>query len=614
MATPQAITALNLPSSEEREVFKDVFPDIFEQTAKALVCDGVDLEGTAIVSLQYVTSRSSTDPKVAFGKSVERTVAKGDRIIAIASAASDLPPSGKAFCSASYDLPPINADMVIEILRQTHSATGQLSDAFVRKCLPSNENLQRLTMPLLQGAFHEESTIKVALRLTALSNFADVQVRSDTLCIEDMYLPASVKADMEQLVDDLAQWRDGGLDWSEVTSSILVYGPPGTGKTLLAKSLAGTADIPLIMASYGDCQRAGHQGDFLRVLAEKVEKAVSTAPSIFFLDELDSFFSRAQSSRSSGYVVAIVNALLEHLTLLNETPGLIVVGATNFVANVDPAILRPGRFDLHIALAVPDKAGIQRLFELELGTAARHLDLQCAVDRMIGQSGAQVAALLRDARGKARRAKASINDTHLTAALDRIVPEVDPADLYRVAIHEAGHAVVAHALSCPLPEIVRVTPRGGEYVSRKPFAATKQTVDNQIIAVLAGRAAEACIIGNVSDGAANDLEQATELAYRARYSWGLYGNNLLALSDQKMTTLDPFSPLGSVVNTDLKNHYARSKEIAQVHADSIKFIADALLEKREIDGAAMSKLLELPGDKVAGTALKCRPNDAISCA
>ena len=409
-----------------------------------------------------------------------------------------------------------------------------------------------------------------------------------------MYLPPSTAEDMKQLVDDLAQWRCGDLDWSEVTSSVLLYGPPGTGKTLLAQSLAGSTDIPLVATSYGDCQRAGHQGDFLRVLSEKVEQAVASAPCVFFLDELDSFSSRTKSNRNSGYVVAIVNSLLEHLTRLNETPGIIVVGATNHPGNVDPAVLRPGRFDLHIALDAPDKAGIKRMLEIELGNESSNFALAPMLDRLLGQSGAQIAAVVRDARGKARRAQSDLCDKHLVAALDRVVAAVDPVDLYRIAVHEAGHAVVAHALGLPLPEIVRVTPQGGEYVSRKPFASTKRAIDDQIVATMAGRAAEACIIGSVSDGAASDLVQATELAFRARYHWGLYANNLLSLSTQKMLDLDPLSPLGSIVNADLKSRYTQAKDIVVKHSSTIRRVADALLEHREMNGSEISKLLKAP--------------------
>lgn len=589
LGAPQAVSLVCMSTSGERELFCDRFPDILEHTALALGTDGAGLQGISIVP--FLPDSPSGRIKKEFAAKIDWLIAEGRHMIVISPSLNDLSVSAKALCGTPDYLPQITGDMVIEILRFTHSATEKLSEALVRRCLPADADLQKMPLPLLQGAFAESTTIKVAHRIKILSQAFCGQARSDVPTIDTMYLPPSAADDMKQLVDDLALWRRGDLDWSEVTSSVLLYGPQGTGKTLLAQSLAGSADIPLVATSYGDCQRAGHQGDFLRVLSEKVEQAVASAPCVFFLDELDSFSSRTKSNRNSGYVVAIVNSLLEHLTRLNETPGIIVVGATNHPGNVDPAVLRPGRFDLRIPLDAPDKAGIKRMLEVELGNESRNLDLASILDRLLGQSGAQIAAVVRDARGKARRAQSNLCDKHLVAALDRVVAAADPVDLYRIAVHEAGHAVVAHALSLPLPEIVRVTPQGGEYVSRKPFASTKRAIDDQIVATLAGRAAEACIIGSVSDGAASDLVQATELAFRARYHWGLYANNLLSLSTQKMLDLDPLSPLGSIVNADLKSRYTRAKDIAETNASTIRRVADALLEHREMNGASLSKLL-----------------------
>lgn len=592
LGTAQSVSFLCMPTSGEREPFCDRFPDILEHTALALSTDGAGLQGVAIVP--FFADSPTVRIKNEFTAKIDRLIAEGRHMIVISPSPNDLSVSARALCGTPDYLPQITGDMVIEILRFTHSVTEQLSEVFVRGCLPADADLQQMPLPLLQAAFAEPTTIKVAQRMELLSQSFCSQARSDVATIDSMYLPTSAADDMKQMLDDLALWRRGELDWSDVTSSVLLFGPPGTGKTLLAQSLAGSADVPLVATSYGDCQRAGHQGDFLRVLSEKVEQAVASAPCIFFLDELDSFSNRKQSNHRSGYVAAIVNTLLEHLSRLNNTDGIVVVGATNYPENVDAAVLRPGRFDLHIALNAPDKAGIKRLLEIELGDETPNFDLAPMLDRLLGQSGAQIAAVVRDARGKARRARTELCDKHLIAALDRVVAAADPVDLYRIAVHEAGHAVVAHALGLPLPEIVRVTPQGGEYVGRKPFAATKRAIDDQIVVTLAGRAAEACIIGSVSDGAASDLVQATELAFRARYHWGLYANNLLSLSTQKMLDLDPLSPLGSIVNADLKSRYTRAKDVAETHASTIRRVADALLEHREMDGASLSKLLFTP--------------------
>lgn len=591
LVSPQAVTLLSIPDDEERDAFFDMFRDILEQTAKVLNETGIDLDGIAIAALPNVQAASSSRGRSEFNGKIDRLIAEGKSMIVLARNRDDLPTSGKALCTSTVALPPITGETVIEILRQTHSVTEQISDAAIRDRLPRDAALQDLPMPLVKSAFVEPTTLMVADRLLALSRCLEARTDASVPTLDAIYLPPQAQQDMQHLLSDLTQWQAGALDWSEVTSSILLYGPPGNGKTLLAQALAGSAGIPLIATSYGLCQKAGHQGDFLRTLSESVEKAIDLTPCVFFIDELDSFSKRSLSHQNSGYVAGIVNALLEHLTRLNNTAGVIVLGATNLPENVDPAVIRPGRFDRHTALENPDRAGIKGIFEIELGKRAQDLDLGPASDRLLGMSGAQVAAVVRDARGKARHHNETLCDKHLSAALDKVAPEGHAKDLYRIAIHEAGHAVVAHMLGLPLPALVRVTARGGAYLGKMPFVATKQIVGNQIAVTLAGRSAEAVLLGSVSNGAESDLTQATELAFRARYSWGLHASNLVSLSDVKLSQLDPLAPLGSVVNADLKGHYLRAKEIVQDNANLVKRVAEALLDHREMDGEALAEVL-----------------------
>ncbi|WP_050763182.1 AAA family ATPase [Roseobacter sp. GAI101] len=591
LVSPQAVTLLSIPDDEERQVFFDMFPDILEQTAKALDDFGINVHGIAVAELPNVQAASSNRGRKDFNDKVDRLIAEGNNVIVCARTRDDLPPSGKLLWMRTATLPPMTGDMVIEILRQTHSITGQVSEAAIRDRLPDDLALQALHMPLLKSAFTEQTTLMVAARLYALTRRLDTGKVARGPTLDAIYLPPQAQQEMQHLLGDLAQWRTGHLPWSEVTSSVLLYGPPGTGKTLLAQALAGSAGIPLIATSYGICQKAGHQGDFLRTLSESVEKTIASAPCVFFVDELDSFSKRSVSHRNSGYVAAIVNALLEHITTLNNTAGVIVLGATNLPENVDPAIIRPGRFDRHTALENPDRAGIKRIFEIELGASAQDLDLAPAADRLLGMSGAQVAAVVRDARGQARHSNTTLGNHHLKAAVDHVAPEGRQEDLHRIAIHEAGHAVVAHSLDLPLPDMVRITARGGAYHGKMPFAATKKTVCDQIAVTLGGRAAEAVLLGSVSNGAEADLEQATELAFKARYSWGLYANNLLSVGSVKLAQLDPLDPLGSVVNSDIKGHYLRAKEIVEGNAKLVERVAEALLEQREIDGDALAEVL-----------------------
>ena len=591
LGSPQTVTLLMISDDAERYLFGDDFPDIFEQIALALKPYDIDLSDIATATLPNVLASSTSRARDEFRVKVERSLAAGKSVVAIAAQRADLPDSAKMVCRTVYPLPPITGDTIIEILRQTHSVTGQVSDAEICARLPDDVQLQGLPMPLLKGAFFALTTLQVADRLNNLSGniIERPAVRVPTL--DAVYLPPETRNDMRNLTDDLEAWRTGKIAWSEITSSVLLYGPPGTGKTLLAQALAGSACVPLITTSYGECQSKGHQGDFLRKLSERVEQAIEGAPCVFFIDELDSFSARSGNDRNARYMTGIVNALLEHLTHLNETPGVIVLGATNFRDNVDPAVRRPGRFDRHVALDTPDRAGIARIMDIELGSRAGSINSAFAVDRLLGVSGAQVAAVVRDARGRARRDRKQLSEVHLSDALDRIVPVGQTEDLYRIAVHEAGHAVVGHVLGMPLPSIVRVTPQGGAYVGKPPFAVTKRSVGDWITVTLAGRAAEACVLGCVSSGSESDLRQATEMAFRARYSWGLHGNNLVSLNEMKLAQLDPLAPLGSIVNADLKSHYLKAKEIVEANLRRIDLVAEVLLEQREMCGDKLAEVL-----------------------
>ncbi|WP_298856965.1 AAA family ATPase [uncultured Sulfitobacter sp.] len=569
----RAITLLTLPDDQERAVFSDKFPDILEKVANALRCHNIHWDGIAIAALPDVQTSSSTRTRAEFKAKIDSMIAKGESIIVVATHLDDLPVSAKVLCNSVITLPMLTGEMLIKLLRQTHSVTGQVSEREIRDRMPDDAALQRLPMPLLKSSFCAATTFKVADCLSRLSRRVGPAPAAQGPTLDGIYLPPKVDGDMEHLVKDLTLWREGNLDWSDVTSSFLLIGPPGTGKTLLAKALAGSAEIPLIETSYAMCQKAGHQGDFLRTLSEKVEDAIRKAPCVFFCDELDSFSKRSISSRNSGYVVAIVNALLEHLTRLNDTPGIVVLGATNFPENVDPAVIRPGRFDRHLPLDNPSRAGIFRIFKIALGERANNLNIANAADRMVGTSGAQIAAVVRDAQGIARHENADLCNAHFEAALDKVAPKGQSEELYRVAIHEAGHAVIAHVLGLPLPAMVRVTARGGAYVGKLPFASTKQIICDQIAVTLGGRAAEAVILGSVSDGAESDLAQATELAFWARHTCGLYPSNLVSLSTAKLSQLDPLAPLGSVINADLKSHYLVAKGIAESNAKLITHVA-----------------------------------------
>lgn len=154
-------------------------------------------------------------------------------------------------------------------------------------------------------------------------------------------------------------------------------GPLGNGKTMFAAALAGSAEAHIVATSYADCQKAGHLGDYLRAMSEYVDEAIARAPSVFFIDELDSYARRTGGiERGDRYMSSVVNDLLEQLTRLNDCPGVLIVAATNFPGQVDPAITRAGRFDLHLEVGPPDRAGIDSILRAHLGDRLGTVDLR----------------------------------------------------------------------------------------------------------------------------------------------------------------------------------------------------------------------------------------------
>ncbi|MEP0961037.1 MAG: AAA family ATPase [Roseobacter sp.] len=371
---------------------------------------------------------------------------------------------------------------------------------------------------------------------------------------------------------------------------MLFHGPPGNGKTLLATALAGSLGIPLIATSYSDCQRHGHQGDMLKALSGKVEDAINAVPCVFFLDELDGFTHRNRKGRNSDYIVGVVNGLLEHLTHLNDTPGVIVLGATNFPDMIDPAVVRPGRFDLKIEISTPDRASVLQILRHVLGPDAKAMQLDPVADQILGSSGAQITALLREARGLARSELCPLNQSHLEAVASPISPALDTGILWRICVHEAGHLVVAHSLGLPPAQRAMITNSGGFVDIPSPMLESAQSAKDRIAALLGGRAAEQVILGEVLNGAGlgdhSDLELATKLARQMQLKWGL--------GDQLSYTPDPASKTIAIANVEkvLKAAEQRAVDVIKTDKKHTLHVAQTLLQHRDLSKGILKSLLE----------------------
>ncbi|WP_157764581.1 AAA family ATPase [Rhodobacter sp. CZR27] len=491
-------------------------------------------------------------------------------------------------------LPRLSAGLLLEVLSRTHPEDF---DAEALRFLET-EALARLAPIAIRAAFMAPTAAAVVERLAGMAN----PVTAPSLTLADVRGQPEPVRILTRMVADLGRWREGGLAWNEVSASALFYGPPGTGKSMAAEATAGSAGVPFIATSYSACQKMGHQGDMLAELHARVDEAIAGAPSVFFIDELDSFLTRSDDGNSARYQRGVVNGLLEELSRLARAEGVLVLGATNHPGDVDPAVIRSGRFDLKLAMALPDVAGLEDL----LTTGLARLDPRPRIEagaiaalarRLLGCSGADVAALLRDAASRARAAGRLLTASDLTAAAERLAPPLDAEIDRRVALHEVGHLLVGHLVGRPAPSLVRLTAQGGFVAGARTALQTLDTAEEDLAMLMGGRAAEVLVYGAPSSGAGegrdSDLASATRLALKLEVSWRLTnGDGGLSWQDAERGDLLGTDPgLRARIEARLCAAYATALDLLGRHLPQLHRIAAVLLRERDLDADRITALL-----------------------
>ncbi|MYZ20848.1 ATP-dependent zinc metalloprotease FtsH [Ligilactobacillus salivarius] len=421
------------------------------------------------------------------------------------------------------------------------------------------------------------------------------------------------KQELVEVVEFLRDPRKFLALGARIPSGVLLEGPPGTGKTLLAKAVAGEAGVPFFSISGSDFVEM-----FVGVGASRVrdlfENAKKNAPSIIFIDEIDAVGRRRGAGMGGGHDEReqTLNQMLVEMDGFEGDEGVIVMAATNRSDVLDPALLRPGRFDRKILVGRPDVKGREAILKVHAKNKplAKDVDLKMIAKQTPGFVGADLENLLNEAALQAaRRDKKEIDASDIDEAEDRVI--AGPAKRDRViskheretvAYHEAGHTIVGLVLNeARVVHKVTIVPRGraGGYAIMLPkedqMLMSKKNLKEQIAGLMGGRAAEEIIFGQQSSGASNDFQQATQLARAMVTEFGM-SDKLGPVQYEGQANMQPGEFNGqhsysgqtaNIIDEEVKRianeGMQQAKEIIEAHREQHKVIAEALLEHETLD-------------------------------
>ena len=455
--------------------------------------------------------------------------------------------------------------------------------------------------------------------------------------LDDVAGMDEVKEEVKEIIDYLKSPEKFKKLGGRAPKGILLYGDPGVGKTLLAKAIAGEASVPFISISGSDFVEM-----FVGVGAARVrdlfETAKKHAPCLVFIDEIDAV-GRARSGVGLGgghdEREQTLNQLLVELDGFESGEGIIVIAATNRPDILDPALLRPGRFDRQIAVPKPDVKGRYEILKVHIKKKniplAKDVDLMTIAKGTPGFSGADLANVVNEAALlAARRSRETVAMEDFEEAMDRIMMGLErkgmaitPKEKEKIAYHEVGHAIVGLMFkeADPLHK-VSIIPRGqalGVTVNlpeEDRHIYSKKDLMARLHQLFGGRAAEEVFYGKdgITTGAENDLMRATELAYRIVASWGmteelgpihvpLTRNNLLNAQQGVEISEETAKRIDAEVRKLLTQTYERTKSIVEAYKDAIVAVVELLLDKETITCNEMVSILEEYGVPVIN---KCR--------
>jgi cell division protease FtsH len=427
------------------------------------------------------------------------------------------------------------------------------------------------------------------------------------------------KVEVMEIVDFLKNPKKYTALGGKIPKGALLVGPPGTGKTLLAKAVAGEAQEPFFSMSGSDFVEL-----FVGVGASRVrdlfKQAREKAPCIVFIDEIDAI-GRARGKNavvSNDERENTLNQLLVEMDGFSGDSGIIVLAATNRPDVLDTALLRPGRFDRQISIDIPVVKGREKIFEVHLQPIKKSADLNIAklAVQTPGFAGADIANICNEAALiAARKGQVEVKMADFNDAIDRVIGGLEkknkiisPEEKKIIAFHEAGHAICGWYLEHAHPLIkVSIVPRGvaalgyAQYLPKEQYLYNTDQLNDQMVALFGGRAAEELTFNKISTGAQNDLERITKMAYSMVTIYGMndkLGNISYhdSSAQQEYTMTKPYSDetarlIDEEVRALILTQYTRTKELLSKHTAHLHALAEELLKKEVLYKDDLERLI-----------------------
>jgi cell division protease FtsH len=453
-----------------------------------------------------------------------------------------------------------------------------------------------------------------------------ISEKQNKVTFQDVAGVEEAKEELREIIEFLKDPPKFQKLGGKIPKGVLLVGPPGTGKTLLAKAIAGEANVPFFSISGSDFVEM-----FVGVGASRVrdlfEQGKKHAPCIIFMDEIDAVGRHRGAGLGGGHDEReqTLNQLLVEMDGFETNEGVILIAATNRPDVLDPALLRPGRFDRQVVVARPDVKGREEILKVH----SRRIPLAAKVDLKVlargtpGFSGADLANLVNEAALlAARQDKKSVEMIDFENAKDKVLMGVErrsmiisDAEKRTIAYHEAGHALVADLLpgADPLHKVT-IIPRGRalgltqQLPTDDKYNYSKEYLINRITILLGGRAAEELVFQQQTTGAGDDLEKATEMARKMVCEWGMsdkmgpltFGKveEHIFLGREMSRAKDYSEDTAILIDSEIKRIVtecaARARQMIEANLAKLHALAQALLERESLDGEEIARILRVP--------------------